>query len=110
MSKKSYGRVSYTRDSEDYLGTLDEEDVVAEEVNTDYTKVKVRLRISARVKAVGPVTGKRYLWERAGAELKVGTGKDEIDVKDLAGLLEKQYGAPCCGGNSDNMKLFEIVY
>ena len=103
MSKKSYERISYARDSEDYLGTLDEEDVVAEEVNTDYTKVKVRLRISARVKAVGPVTGKRYLWERAGAIV-------EVDVKDVAGLLEKQYGAPCCGGNPDNMKLFEIVY
>ena len=103
MSRKSYGSISYNDDSDSYLGAIDEEDVVAEGVNTDYTKVKVRLRISARVKAVGLITGKRYLWERAGAIV-------EVDAKDVAGLLEKKYGAPCCGGNPDNMKLFEIVY
>ena len=101
MSKR-YKKPSYDAIEEE----KDDEVMVAEEPITEYdfsSEVKIQSRISARVQATGLISGKRYLWERAGAIV-------EVDCRDVPGLLEKKLGEkPCCGGNSDNLKVFEIV-
>ena len=81
-----------------------EEDLVVAEEPTvsynSYSKVKLQLRISAKVKLYGEHTGKLYIWERSGAIV-------EVDAEDSVGLLDKRLGGKvCCGGNPDNNKLF----
>ena len=77
--------------------------LVAEEPVSTYNsskKVKLQLKISARVISFGSETGKRYEWERAGAVV-------EVDEEDVTELLSKRLGdKACCGGDSDNLKLF----
>lgn len=52
----------------------------------------------ARLTVAGPVTGKRYFFNGAGAKVKV-------DRQDVDGLLSKRRGG-CCGG--DRVPYFEL--
>ena len=89
---------------------VDEEDVVAEEPEVIYNivdrkpaAVKLQLRIDAKVKLSGSVTGELYIWERAGAIV-------EVDEKDSLELLNKRLGKKsCCGGSRDGLKVFELI-
>lgn len=80
---------------------------VAEEPKTSYnsTKKRLQLKISAKVIVREDMTksGKRYIWERAGAIV-------EVEDEDVPGLLEKRLGnATCCGGDPENLKIFALV-
>lgn len=102
--KRSYERGNELKD----LDAKEEKVEVAEEPQPSYntikqSKQKLQLQISARVIQNGPVTGKRYEWERSGAIV-------EVDEEDAPGLLAKKLGdKPCCGGNPEHMKLFILV-
>lgn len=63
--------------------------------------VSIRSLIDARVKLTGAVSGKVYIWERAGAVISV-------DVVDKDEVLNKKRGRACCGGQSGK-NLFELV-
>jgi hypothetical protein len=84
-------------------------EVVAEEERPLYNtnrkpvvvSVKLQNMINAKVKLPGPVTGKLYIWERAGAVV-------EVDEEDAAGFLAKTLGEQgCCGGKPYN--IFQFV-
>jgi len=57
------------------------------------TSVELQLQISAKVKLTGKVSGKQYVWPKAGAIVSV----DERDVEEL--LTKKLGSNPCCGGS-----------
>lgn len=63
--------------------------------------VSIRSLIDAKVKLTGAVSGKVYIWERAGAVVSV-------DVVDKDEVLNKKRGRSCCGGQSGK-NLFELV-
>lgn len=63
--------------------------------------VSIRSLIDAKVKLTGAVSGKVYIWERAGAVISV-------DVVDKDEVLNKKRGRACCGGQSGK-NLFELV-
>ena len=63
--------------------------------------VSIRSLIDAKVKLTGAVSGKVYIWERAGAVVSV-------DVVDKDEVLNKKRGRACCGGQSGK-NLFELV-
>ena len=91
-------------DEDEFIEKVFAEEGVAKEPEKEYdfsSKVKLRLRISARYSATGSVTGKRYTWERAGTIVEV----DEADAPDL---LKKRLGQnACCGGSPDRLNVFE---
>jgi len=81
----------------------DEEMTVAEEEPTTYNTIRLITKISNRVKIPGPVTGKLYTFERSGA------GKiQEVDERDVPGLLEKTLGGKRCCGSANKNYVFEI--
>lgn len=63
--------------------------------------VSIRSLVDAKVKLTGAVSGKVYIWERAGAVISV-------DVVDKDEVLNKKRGRACCGGQSGK-NLFELV-
>lgn len=63
--------------------------------------VSIRSLVDAKVKLTGAVSGKVYIWERAGAVVSV-------DVVDKDEVLNKKRGRACCGGQSGK-NLFELV-
>lgn len=63
--------------------------------------VGIVLLIDARVIVAGHVTGRQYVWEGAGAEVKVAK-------EDAEEILSKRYGG-CCGGSpSPRFQLVEV--
>ena len=62
--------------------------------------VSIRSLIDAKVKLTGAVSGKVYIWERAGAVISV-------DVVDKDEVLNKKRGRACCGGTSGTA-LFQL--
>ena len=69
--------------------------------NQEIDTVSIRSLIDAKVKLTGAVSGKVYIWERAGAVISV-------DVVDKDEVLNKKRGRACCGGQSGK-NLFELV-
>jgi len=63
--------------------------------------VSIRSTIDAKVKVTGTVTGNLYIFDRAGAVVKV-------DIRDKDEILNKKRGRACCGGTSGKL-LFELV-
>ena len=62
----------------------------------------VRLLRNTKYVVKGNVTGKRYVFERAGAIVPVAS--DDVDE-----LLSKMAAGSCCGGDPSPKKLFDIV-
>jgi len=62
----------------------------------------LRLLRNTKYVVKGNVTGKCYVFERAGAVVPVAS--DDVDE-----LLSKQVSGSCCGGDPSPKKLFEIV-
>ena len=57
----------------------------------------------AIIKRTGQVSGKRYVWDKAGAIVKVLSD-------DLPGILASRIGGKgCCGGSSRGNELFRVV-
>lgn len=66
--------------------------------------IRIRLIYPSKVKLIGSVSGKPYMWDGAGSEL-------DVDERDVNVFLEQYIGGrPCCGvGNPNGNKLFELV-
>jgi len=79
--------------------TLPIEDVG--EVSYNLDTVDIRSLVDATVKVTGKVTGKQYVWSRAG-EVQA------VDVRDKDEILNKKRGRACCGGQSGKA-LFELA-
>ena len=104
MAKK---RVQTVEEFDDYLNDEEEleesvEVTVANMAPETYNIVRIVNKIGARVKYPGAVTGKLYIWERAGAVVNV----DERDVPDL---LTKTLGKKRCCGSANSNFVFEIM-
>lgn len=81
---------------------------VDSESKVPYTKsnvsVKIRSLYDARLEYTGQVSGKQYLWNKAGSVV-------EVDVEDSEILLAKHIGGQLCCGNSQDMnRIFELVF
>ena len=81
---------------------------VDSESKVTYTKsnvsVKIRSLYDARLEYTGQVSGKQYLWNKAGSVV-------EVDVEDSEILLAKHIGNQLCCGNSQDMnRIFELVF
>lgn len=81
---------------------------VDSESNVLYNKSKVSVKIrslyDARLEYTGQVSGKQYLWNKAGSVV-------EVDVEDSEILLAKHIGGRLCCGNSQDMnRIFELVF
>lgn len=102
MAKRSS---SYRKPSSSYVEEPEQDEEIAEEVVEETTKevyTKLRCLIAARVKAVGPVSGKQYEWSGAGTVVGV------LD-EDVPEMLKKRLGGKsCCGASSDGNWMFEI--
>lgn len=98
MASKSKSYRSYRED--------DEEEVVEEALETkpsvSYNTIKLVNTINAKVKLPGSITGKLYVWERAGAVV-------EVDERDAPTLLEKSLGGRLCCGNTGKNLIFSII-
>lgn len=81
---------------------------VDSESKVTYTKsnvsVNIRSLYDARLEYTGQVSGKQYLWNKAGSVV-------EVDVEDSEILLAKHIGNQLCCGNSQDMnRIFELVF
>lgn len=63
--------------------------------------IAIRSRVDATVKLTGTISGKIYIWSRAGTVV-------DVDIRDKDEVLNKKRGRVCCGGQSGKA-LFEIA-
>lgn len=77
---------------------------VEENVSTVTIKyINLTLRIDARAEYTGKVSGRQYLWHKAGDTHPV----EEADVPDL---IRRRLGRKfCCGNGIDSNTIFEIA-
>ena len=95
----------FSEDLDEELKKEQDLGVADDEITPYNNKVKIQLKHATRVVVSEDKTksGKRYVWERAGAIV-------EVDEEDAPELLQKRIGQkPCCSGSSDNMLLFVRV-
>lgn len=72
--------------------------------NKSNVSVKIRSLYDARLEYTGQVSGKQYLWNKAGSVV-------EVDAEDSEILLAKRIGGRLCCGNSQDMnRIFELVF
>ena len=65
--------------------------------------VKLESLLSARLEYTGQVSGKQYIWNKAGSIVLV-------DVEDSVILLAKHIGNEmCCGNSRDINKIFQVA-
>ncbi len=64
--------------------------------------VLLQSRFPARIKQTGQVTGKVYVWEKAGSIV-------EVDAQDVDNLLAKKIGGQACCGSKNNNYLFTRI-
>ena len=91
-----------------YVVEAEPEVKVDSESNVLYNKsnvsVNIRSLYDARLEYTGQVSGKQYLWNKAGSVV-------EVDVEDSEILLAKHIGGQLCCGNSQDMnRIFELVF
>jgi hypothetical protein len=91
--------------SRDDISSLEQELIEIDIENEELTvlepeRVAIRSMIPARTKWRSPKTGEVYLWERAGAEVKV-------LIDDVEFLLNHKRGGSCCGAT--RQASFELV-
>jgi hypothetical protein len=103
-SNISTGKVVYFDENLD----VEPEVKVDSESNVLYNKsnvsVNIRSLYDARLEYTGQVSGKQYLWNKAGSVV-------EVDVEDSEILLAKHIGGQLCCGNSQDMnRIFELVF
>ena len=80
---------------------VDSESIVT--YNKSTMSVKIRSLLDARLEYTGQVSGKQYLWNKAGSVVLV-------DVEDSEILLAKHIGGRlCCGNSQDTNSIFEIA-
>ena len=81
---------------------LEEELVVETTEQADYNNtVKLQNLIGAQIKLPGSVSGKFYVWEKAGAVV-------EVDERDAPELLAKALGQKRCCGSANSNLVFQI--
>lgn len=76
---------------------------VVEEIQSEtiINLINVQSLIDAHVTYSGRISGRQYVWERAGAIV-------EVDERDVPELLSKRRGKkPCCG--QERTKLFQLA-
>mgnify|MGYP001310856621 CR=1 FL=1 len=64
--------------------------------------VAIRSRVDAKFLVTGAVTGKQYVFDRAGSVVN-------INRKDMNEILNKKRGVGCCGNSDTDRNLFELV-
>lgn len=81
-------RVSYERTSK----RVEVEEVPLVEIQTEYIPKTVQITSlrTAKINIRGSVTGKLYIWDKAGATVSV-------DEQDAPAILARKSGRSCCG-------------
>lgn len=64
--------------------------------------INIQLRIDARAEYDGKVSGRHYIWHKAGDFVPVAP-------EDVPELLSKRLGKKYCCGGADSNRIFEIM-
>jgi hypothetical protein len=83
---------------------VDSESKITYNQSTNPVTVAIQSVIGARLEYTGQVSGKQYVWNKAG-DIVI------VDVEDSETLLAKHIGNKLCCGNSQDMnKIFQIAH
>jgi hypothetical protein len=83
---------------------VDSESKITYNQSTNPKTVSIQSVLSARLEYTGQVSGKQYVWNKAG-DIVI------VDVEDSETLLAKHIGNKLCCGNSQDMnKIFQIAH
>jgi len=76
---------------------------VVDNIEEHGTYIKLRSKFPAKIKAVGQVSGKTYIFPEAGSEMLIYT-------EDVPALLAWRIGeTACCGGAGKPNEVFELA-
>jgi hypothetical protein len=83
---------------------VDSESKIAYNQSTNPATVAIQSVLGARLEYTGQVSGKQYVWNKAGDIVLV-------DAEDSEILLAKRIGGRlCCGNSQDINKIFQIAH